>query len=491
MKLRSSKAKLLLVCIVLSGALLVLKAVSFFTAKPKITVNYIAEYNRITQPAGYDPNDNAAPFYQKAFDTFIEMPRELRIPYLNWPTDYNSTEQTLLEEWLASNSHAFEYFRIAADKPYYWLERKAKKDNFVADIMLPDLAAFRELTKAFIWDAKLNAVKGQSQAAFENILDCYRAGNHKCRPNLLLMEQHVGLGIKQAAVQNALIILDKSKVEDKALEFLQNALQSELNNDDYMPDIRAEKLFLYDALQRTFIDNGKGAGRLAWSVGFYYDTLCGAWPNLKRRLNCFIGPRRNEIMEQIKQVLDISAELMPKTPWQVKSRGIDYFEKIKAINNSNFFLRVLGISPKSTFHLYHKTKTQTEALITTLAVLRFKNDKNRFPSKLDELVSTGYLQSVPMDPYSDGPLVCKLIEDDFKLYSVGIDFSDNGGVVKVNHMSMSVWPGTISHAQSSDIVYWPVQQLEKPEHRKRIRPIEKQAGHFEKRLKRLEEHLNK
>jgi len=35
---------------------LIVKAVLFFTAQPKITVNYVVEYNRITLPANYDPN---------------------------------------------------------------------------------------------------------------------------------------------------------------------------------------------------------------------------------------------------------------------------------------------------------------------------------------------------------------------------------------------------------------------------------------------------
>jgi hypothetical protein len=51
----------------------------------------------------------------------------------------------------------------------------------------------------------------------------------------------------------------------------------------------------------------------------------------------------------------------------------------------------------------------------------------RLPASLDELISAGYIQFVPMDPYSNGPLVYKPAGDNFKLYSVGYDFSDDGG----------------------------------------------------------------
>ncbi|MBN2456964.1 MAG: hypothetical protein JXB29_10610 [Sedimentisphaerales bacterium] len=139
-------------------------------------------------------------------------------------------------------------------------------------------------------------------------------------------------------------------------------MQSELNNDNYIPDIQTEKYFLYDVLQRTFIDNG------------------------------------------------------------------------------NWFLQIFGASPKSVFHSYYETTAQTEALVAILATLRYKIDAGRFPETLNELVSSGYLKAVPNDPYSNSSLVYMLTEDGFKLYSVGADFKDDDGVVKL------------------DIIYWPVQQ---------------------------------
>jgi len=488
--------KWVLAAIVLLLALLTLKIVLFLTAKPKITVDYVAEYNRISRSQDYDPNDNAAPYYQKAFDAFVNMPDELRKPYTNWPTDYNDIEQALLEKWLISNTLAFEYFREALNKPYYWLERKAKKDNYIGSMTAPDLAYLRKLTEALTWDAKLNASKGQFQHAFENILECYSAGMHKCRPNLLVIEQHVGLRIKQDAVRNALIILDKSKVENEALVFLQNALQAELNNDDYVPSMQAEKYLHYDALQRTFIDNGKGTGRLAWRTGWYYDTLCGKWNNFRKRLYaCFAGPTRNEIVGQIEKVLTLSSQTMTKTPWQIKNEGSDYFEEIENINNSNWFLQIFGVSPKSIFHSYYEATAQTEALIAVLATLRYKIDTGQFPETLNELISLGYLKAVPNDPYSSSSLVYKLTEDGFKLYSVGKDFSDDGGMIEVVNEAMQMLgfgrTSIIPRVHSPDIVYWPVKDLEKLRYEFSFKEAERLRVEKEAEAQRKIEEANK
>ena len=442
--LRPAK-KWVLASIGLLLALLILKMVLFLTANPKITVDYVAEYNRTARPKDYDPNENAAPYYQKAFDVFVAMPNGLQKPYINWPADFNGAEQVLLQNWFAANSQAFESFREAVNKSYYWLERKSEKDNTVAGLLLPELDLLNKLTKALVWNSKFHATGGQSQIAFEYILDCYRAGKQKCRPNLLLLEQYVGLKIKQEALRCAFVVLDKSKVDSKSLKFLQDAIQQELEIDAYVPGCAAEKLYLYDTLQRTFVDNGKGTGRLWWRVGFdIVVPLCGEGKIYECKIawSCFTGPTKRDAADQIEQTADIFNKVMAKTPWEIKVEGRDYFGEIENINKRYIVCELLHlcIDSKGIFQRYHKTKAQTEALIAVLAILRYKNDSGQFPESLDKLVSAGYLKAIPQDPYSNSPLIYKPTETNFKLYSVGPDFKDDGGVIKL------------------DIIYWPVQQ---------------------------------
>lgn len=440
------------------------------TAKPKITVDYVAEYNRITRPENYDPNDNAAPYYQKAFDAFVEMPIELRELRMNWPADFNSTEQAKLEEWLASNSQAFVLFKIAANKPYYWLERHTERNDCTIEMAFHRVDSLEYLSTAFLWNVKLDASKGRLQPAFDSIIDCYRAGRQKCRTPSLVGEQLDGMEFKKYSVDSALLILDKTQLDSSALKSFQTALQTEFDRDTYVPDYSTEKLFLYDTLQRTFADNGWGTGRLAWPVAYPFDMGC---EHMKRQtqLNCFIGPTRKQIVRQIEKVSAISNQIMTKTPWQIKNEGHDYFEEIMDIKCSNFFFRLLLIKPEIIFYPYYETKAQTKALIAVLAILRFKADNGRLPVTLDELVSAVYLQSVPMDPYSNGPLVYKPVGDNFKLYSVGYDFSDDGGSSEETRALR--WEYLVPHRYAADIVYWPVKKLKSPYYQPSAEELEK------------------
>jgi len=463
--LRPSK-KWVLVAIGLLLALLSLKIVLFLTAKPKIKVDYVAEYNRITRPTNCDSNDNAAPHYQQALDTFIQMPENLRVPFVDWPTDYNDVYQRMLKEWLASNSQSFEYFRIAAHRPYYWLERQASEDNNMFSIMTPELAPLRQLIEAVIWEAKLDVCKGQFQDAFEKILDCYRAGLQKCRTPSFLMEQLVGTSFKKMAVSNALIIIDRTSIDSATLQLFQNALETEFYSDKHVPDIATEKLMFYDAIQRVFVDNGRGTGRLAWRAAYAFDVMCCEWTNIKMRLNCFVGPTRNETLQKIEKYFELCETLWTLTSWELRNKYPNYFTKIESLEKSNFLLDILTISPQGISRPYYRTRSQTQALITILAIIRFRADNNQLPNTLDELVSSGYLRYIPMDPYSNGPLVYRLTKNNFTLYSVGEDFSDNGGVAKAGHVLMSQQLGMTSYTEQSDIVYWPVLRIERLQRQK-------------------------
>lgn len=465
-----SAKKLLSAAFFLLFVLLILKIALVLTARPKITVDYVAEYNRITQPANYDPNDNAAPYYQKAFDAFVEMPLQLRNPYINWPTDFNSAEQALLENWLASNSLAFEFFQIAANKPYYWLERYTDEDNNMLSILLPDLFPLRNLSEALLWNAKSAASKGRPQIAFENIINCYKTGYQKCRTPSFLIEQLVGTKLKKNAVDTALTILDIKQLESSDLKLFQYTLQEPLDKDTYLLDFTIEKMGLYDILQMTFVDNGKGTGRLAWSAVKDFQIMCGTEENLrfmcKLFLSCFFGPTRNNMVIHIEEKFASFEILKTKTPWRLHKDDPAYFERYNTSDCGDcddFILDMFFPATSGPFNTYYKVKTSGEALLAIIAIRRFKADNHRLPAALVELTDTGYLKYFPMDPYSDGPLVYTPNGDSFKLYSVGENFTDDGSnEPKTEQVSRPMGAYSVPYGYPLDIVYWPVKELKDP-----------------------------
>ena len=65
-------------------------------------------------------------------------------------------------------------------------------------------------------------------------------------------------------------------------------------------------------------------------------------------------------------------------------------------------------------------------LATEVALRLFNEDHGRLPRNLDELVPR-YLDSVPIDPFSDKPLIYRTKDDKFQLYTVWSNGLDEGG----------------------------------------------------------------
>jgi hypothetical protein len=94
------------------------------------------------------------------------------------------------------------------------------------------------------------------------------------------------------------------------------------------------------------------------------------------------------------------------------------------------------------------SRAELQALVTTLSILRYNSDKNGYPETLSQLITSGYLNELPKDPFSDKPLVYKRTQKDFILYSLGGDFDDDGGQRSKSGYS----------EEGGDHVFWPVKK---------------------------------
>ncbi|MBC8874557.1 MAG: hypothetical protein H8E44_34400 [Planctomycetes bacterium] len=65
-------------------------------------------------------------------------------------------------------------------------------------------------------------------------------------------------------------------------------------------------------------------------------------------------------------------------------------------------------------------------LMADFAIRLFQHDEGRLPESFEELCPR-YLSAVPLDPYSDGPLIYRRVDDTYVLYSVWQDGDDDGG----------------------------------------------------------------
>jgi hypothetical protein len=79
-----------------------------------------------------------------------------------------------------------------------------------------------------------------------------------------------------------------------------------------------------------------------------------------------------------------------------------------------------------------RNQTQLHQLHVACALERFRLAHGRYPEHLDALIPT-WLDRVPQDLFADGPLQYRLEgETGYRLWSVGWDEKDNGGVPRLD-----------------------------------------------------------
>ncbi len=442
---------------------LVVYLVWFFSGKPAITTDYVAEYNRMVQPVA-DESLNAAPLYNEAAQRYSELPED--ISNLIWKKYYdaNDTEKQLMKKWLTDNKETIDLVIAGTKKPYCW--QKYEGEEMIA-VLMPHLAEFRRLAYSLRWRAHLSAEQGRYKDVFDDIKVCYRLGRH-LRGDKTLIEQLVGIAIEAIALRTARDILSKYDIDSTALAELQQNLEQMIINEDFTVSLKARRLCMYDEIQRCFTEDRLGGGHLYPSrimglsdqafgdsgdsrldeVIFKFIATPIVWLATPKAM--FLHPDKQETKEMADRFYDYWEKICRKSPYQINVEGIDIENESMEIIKGNMLLEIFVPALGRVNQVSHRLVTDVRATLTIIAALRYRQDNSRLPDTLQELVTEGYLKKLPIDPHSDKPLVYKKTEDGFTLYSVGTNFTDDGGKVARNEK------GRVKrYADQGDWVFWP------------------------------------
>lgn len=216
--------RVLVFCLLIVVAAFGWRVVPLMLAEPTITVDYVAEFNRITKPQDYDPELNAAPYYEKLFSELTSLPADLTDIFTIWPTNLSPDEIDTLKEWAAAHRPAFEAMSEGAKCPYWWSEATSS-DGSMPGIQLQHGQKQRELTWSAVLLAKYKASQGDSDGAFQVLADLHMMGVHRSRRETVV-EQMVGLAIRRLGYQAILDILSRCEVTFGAIDRMRWLLAS-------------------------------------------------------------------------------------------------------------------------------------------------------------------------------------------------------------------------------------------------------------------------
>ena len=186
-----------------------------------------------------------------------------------------------------------------------------------------------------------------------------------------------------------------------------------------------------------------------------YDVDAAIFDYGRFLIAALVCANRSDMSRQFEHMYNTFEKWAHATPWQLHQENVD-FEM--GLEDWSFFKRVrylpvsiLMPAGQRINELSWRERTDTEALITIIAAIRFKQQNGNYPERLDELVEAGFLKKLPLDPWSDKALVYKRTDGDFMLYGLGENFTDEGGkVFRDKDGRTKVW------GDEGDAVFWPV-----------------------------------
>jgi general secretion pathway protein G len=435
--------------------------VPLHVGRPTISFNYVDWLNDIVQ-GGRDEAENARPYYEKAVTLYVEMPQWLIKSKAIWPTDFNDVQLSFLSTWLEDNKQAIEALRQGSRCPGFWSKYQCDETELskaplasisiisaIVDNLMENLTCYKSLARALRWQILYEAYKGNVETAFSDCVALMRFGGHLYGHGLWI-EQLAGISIELLANSTFFVLLEWVDVPADVLKRAQEELDKQFGRQEPVISLEAEKVFWYDAIQRTFTDDGQGGGRMLL-LGLVYVATDDWMENLWRFVS-FSYPDRQEMVAKIDRYFERFAEIPAETPYDLRNETIDE-DVWNEVNIIPLMLKISTPAYGSINRIAWRMKTGRQALLTVLAIMRYEKEKGRYPASLVELVEAGYLKELPRDPFSDKPLVYKKADDNFILYSVGPNFTDDGGE-----------PGKDKRGQArqwrdnSDTVFWPMQE---------------------------------
>jgi len=416
-------------------------------AKVNVSMDCIAKMTEVARPKDYDPNADARDCYEKAFRSVVKMPELLGAYRRGFPVDWPEEAFADFRRWVAANEQSLEYMARGVQKRYYW-PRYAGNSAMLAGILQSEGA--RDLTFVLDTRIKLRAFDGQDDLLLNDVTTLYRFAGHLGGVKVL-SHQLLGIFIRTLLTSTIRGVLAFESIEPQTLAALQKRLEELGDSDPNTLDFTIERLVWQDGIQRLFTDEGEGRGRVPrvsltqWE-GLPEPIRVLIDPMTPAQAPDFLGLDRQQTSRCAQEFLDHIDEAAAQTPWQFRNEPNGVRVLLDRIMERNAYVKLLGTANLGVIHVPWRAKVDLDALIATIAAIRYEAEHGEYPQSLAQLVETGFLRRVPRDPFSNGPLIYKRAEGGFMLYSCGMDLDDDGGVP-------SRWG---DGPDGGDQVFWPI-----------------------------------
>lgn len=488
--------------------------------QPTITRNYLAEWN--APLLAIPESDRALPLYVRANQAFRQTPDAARIALMLSVHDPASPEFAELRAFFTAHGEVLDLIRSGAAKPVLGLMVGTPVDpawetRFLqappvepsrAAAPLPGLqnpesaeaalfnavpnahfSMLRQHARLLSQDASIAAADGAAARVLSDWQALAGLGRHAAMPRTLigqLVSAAVHMLLLDRATRTLYAAPDLFTPEQlRDLAHLVASLSLGGDPGDLTFDLTPEFDGIADVIQRVYTDDGHGNGRLAprgimtLSRELVQTFDYGPLPVAQAGAPASVGPLapllvavaadRREAMDTLDRLRAAFAaqRRIPLSPIDPDS-PLARFERETLSGwaaKRNVVLAMLMPATGSALNHERRLQQSRGATLAAIALAAFHREHRAWPSSLDQLVPA-YLPALPLDIFDGKPLRYRLATNGPLLYSIGSDFTDDGGITPIEpeHVNAIGFPGLRDRLVDpwspgvtvpADQVFWP------------------------------------
>lgn len=376
-------------------------------------------------PPALPPDDDAAPLYLQAFE-LLEADPSLDDP--NAPTKDSAADVTsaAVTQLLARHGTTLDLIRRAADRPGCRFVRDWTRAGF--DLLLPEVQSLRTAARLLALDARRQAAEGGGQAALADVVRIHRMATHIAEEPCLISGL-VAMAIDALAIDTLAAVLPHVSADDaRALDDV--ALGDFLRaSPSFQRQVLGEEAFGISTFAGLATGSPHVAALAASDGTIGWEARPGSDP-ITILYRCFLLPADFDAyrayFKRFRWLADEAAALRAPYPEIRRSAG-EIERALAEPPRKGIVTSILTPALGSVLQTTFKAKARARAATVLLAATRARLATGTLPEKTETLVPE-FLMSLPQDPFlENGPLVVKIDDDGWLVYSVGPNGKDDGG----------------------------------------------------------------
>ena len=287
--------------------------------------------------------------------------------------------------------------------------------------LLPDAQRLREAARRLQLEYYARLHRGERGPALESLAGLVRLGE-TLRDEPIMISQLVRIAVFSMATNAARDFVGAGTPDERELQTLAELFADVDFHRSLGRSFRGERSFAYITLNSDLSAGQLASGGSPNGGGISMKRLSGMRPGDSAQIFEF----QTEMVEAAERPLPEAIRALRKVSQDVKASVQEDQRRLPWDRNYLAALLLPAVDAYTT--AVGRGAALREATLAMIAIERYRLKHGRLPAKLED-VAPDSLPVVPADPFTGGPLLLVVDDEDYTVYSVGADGIDNGGLI--------------------------------------------------------------